>query len=898
MAVRPEYILAANGDSPFYGTRKSMAQVLSRMGGESFQTEPLPPGWLMRRWGGWEGWTPRDWKPRIQGWKIHVSTTPACAVETLARVTRICVEREVSFKFLPEPANLLDSNGKQQDRGASGKFITIYPRDDEQFAELLVLLDEALAGQQGPYILSDLRYGDGPIYVRYGGIMSLSFPDGHDRPLSAIAAGPEMSLVKDRREPRFVVPEGVEMPACLVEAHHRYTSSTPSRLREFKAVSPLHFSNSGGVYKATLPDGTRHVLREARSNTGLDARGRDSVTRQLQEEEVLRDLSGVQGTQQLLGSFWAWEHRYLELEYAEGRPLTAWVVQNTPFEGRPEDRAAYAARATAVGRQVVDIVQRVHDAGWCIGDLHPGNILVSDDDQVTILDFEDATRADAPREIGFRVFEFCAPDSLDATQADWYAVSRSLMLMFVPDWEVEVIAPSFWKEALRRVEEQFGTQALELVREVEARFDPVDKHMLAPDLTVDTWPEPPALDVVVDALDAGLGWSRQFSATGSYPGDSAQAGDVSESLAFGRAGVVLARLRTGREVPVTDLDALAAAVNSSPAEPGLMAGQAGMALVLAEAGRLDAARQAARASLVESAARLRLDLFGGRAGVVLASLEVARACDDDDLLAEAMAANEHLQRTVVPGTSAWEGLTHRRGFHFGLTGLALVDLVAHLASGRRDVLDRAVERLRADVDACITTAAGDLMVRDVDNNRALPYVEWGSAGVWAVVQAAERLVGRSLLSDAEYAGMVHACSSDVYVYSSLDHGRAGIMALLACAGLDEEMARQRDFVLANLLRHETMAVHVGDGLVRLSADLSTGAAGTLLALHSAGSGECFDWMPVGRSTARFLSRLHRPSHDGQATAIAEPVAELEGTAASNVISLNEDRERIVADLVG
>jgi hypothetical protein len=30
-------------------------------------------------------------------------------------------------------------------------------------------LGELLYGQPGPYILSDLRWGSGPLYVRYGG---------------------------------------------------------------------------------------------------------------------------------------------------------------------------------------------------------------------------------------------------------------------------------------------------------------------------------------------------------------------------------------------------------------------------------------------------------------------------------------------------------------------------------------------------------------------------------------------------------------------------------------------------------------------------------------------------------------------------------------------------------
>ena len=857
MPVRLEYFLAAHDASPYYGQRRSMAQVLAGMGGEAFQHEPLPPGWLMRRWGGWEGWTPRDWVPRVQGWKIHVSATPDCAVETLARTTRICLDKQVAFKFLPEPCHLLDTNGKQQDRGASGKFITIYPRDDEQFAELLEELDQALAGQQGPYILSDLRYGDGPIYVRYGGIMQLNFPDQNDHPVMAITSGDEMSVIKDRREPRFVIPDGVELPACLKPWWERSKQSEPSRLRDFKAVSPLHFSNAGGVYKATLPDGTQHVLREARSHTGLDGRGRDAVTRQRDEEKVLRDLIGVTGVQQLLSTFWAWEHRYLELDYVPGRPLSAWMVLNSPFDADPDARAAYAVRAVRIGRQMVEIIERVHAAGWCVGDLHPGNILVSDDDQVTIVDFEDATRVGEPREVGFRVFEYCAPEALDAQQADWYAISRSLMLMFVAEWEIEIIAPDYWRKALEQVGEYFGDEAKTMIEDVVARFPQVPRHVLAPELTVHVHDEPPRADEVIAPLNAGIDWSRQFSDNDSYPGDPTDAEDTSESFTHGRAGVVWARHHLGLPVSDDDLDRLVTACQPPVDDPGLMTGRAGIALVLSDCGRHEAAAAAVRTAMAESAARRRLDLYGGRAGVVLAALEVARAAQDDDLLGEALSANEHLQATVQPTTSAWDDLTHRRGLHFGLTGLALTDLVAHVASGRGDVLERACQRLRADIDACITTDTGELMVRDVDNNRALPYIEWGSAGIWGVTQAAERLTGQVLLSTEEYEGLRRSCTAEVYVYGSLDHGRAGIMAVLASAGLLESVRHQRDSVLAGLLRHDKMVFIVGDGLIRLSSDLATGAAGILVALHCL-DGNPFAWMPVACDTSQFFSGLEIP----------------------------------------
>ncbi|QIK72334.1 protein kinase/lanthionine synthetase C family protein [Propioniciclava coleopterorum] len=866
MGVRPEYFMATHPDSPFYGAPQRLDEMMGA--GERLQAADLPAGWLRQTFGVWEGWTPRDWRPRLQGWKIHVSASLAHATTTLERVTSICVEREVAFKFLPNEAMLADTNGKQADRGSSGKFVTIYPGDDTQFAELLIALEDALAGQDGPYILSDLRYGDAPVYVRYGGIMALHYPDERDQPVAALAGGDTLTLVPDERQPKFTVPAGVELPACLVAPYERSRQGTPSRLREFKAVSALHFSNAGGVYLATLPDGTRRVLREARPHTGIDGRGRDALTRQLEEERVLTDLSDLPGVQHLVGSFTAWEHRYLELDYVVGRTLTSWVVQNSPYDSRDggAKRAEYGRRCRRIVGRLVDTVAAIHARGWCIGDVHPGNIMVTDDDDVVILDLEDASRLDAERTVGFRVFEFCAPEEFTAEQADWYAVSRSIMLLYEADWELEVVAPAFWAEAVRRLEAEYGAEARAQLDAVTARFPTLEHHLLSPRETVGLYATPPTADEAIPALDAGVAWSRAFSARNSYPGDPTQARDVSESLGFGRAGVVWSRLRTDAAQHSDDLDLLEAAARDwSPEEiPGLYDGLAGLALTLADAGRPSAAVAAARRALQGAEARRRLDLYGGQVGVLLAGIEVAAATGDEELRRDALAGHERLHRAVARAGGHLDALTHRRGLHFGLAGLALLDLSAHLATGEARLLDRAIDRLADEVGACFVTADGEMMVRDVDNNRALPYIEWGSAGVWAVVQLAERLARQRLLDDEQRDAFARSCSADFYVYPGLDHGRCGTAVVLSGAGprYAAEVQRQRDLVLATLLKRLDMAFVAGDGYLRLSSDLATGAAGVRLGLHCLAAGRPFDWLPLGRGTADRIAALPLPDAAG------------------------------------
>ena len=863
MAVRVEYFQGAVKGSPFYGRPRPLAEMQGGLLERRLQSVELPAGWLVQCGGGWEGWSPRDWKPRLQGWKVHVSATPECAVETLARTTRVCVEAGVSFKFLPTLAGLTEASSKNQARGAAGKFITIYPDDDGQLGELLSVLAGVLKGQEGPYILSDLRYvPDAPVFVRYGAFLGMQMPDVDDEPVESIVDPRDMRLIPDHRDPRVVIPDGVEVPEFLRPAYEASQQSCVSRLDDFVSIKPLSFSNAGGVYRAELPDGEVRILREARPHAGLDGRNRCALQRQLVEEEVLRDLVGVDGVQQLRGVFTAWEHRYLEVDYIPGVTLASWRVQNIHLQ--ESDPVEYARQVVAIVDQLIAIVEAIHQRGWVFGDLHPGNVLVSDDGAVTMLDLEDASRLDSKRELGVRVFEYCADETADARQADWFAVARCIMMLYCSDFEIEAVSPAFWDRCRHRVREVYGERAAEQLALVEGRYAAGIRPVTASDVTVGVPSQRLSVDSGISGLLSGIEWSRQFGPDGAFPGDITQlTAGVHEVITTGRAGVVLAQQRIGVRPADGDVDALRKTAREWPGReaPGLLNGLAGVALTLSEvdAQRDDAQRDAVAAAgkALESAlGRRRLDLAAGQAGVILAALEVAKTVGDSELMDRAVAAYHRLDACLTPDGSAWTVLCRRRGLFWGLTGVALTDLVAHAVTGAEEPLVRARVRLRADLDACVTTATGEVMVDDREKNRVLPYTEWGSAGVLLIASALERITGEPVLTPQERDGIIKACSSEFYIYPGLDHGRAGILVTLTAAGehYRAEADRQAGLLLDSLLTHDEHALVIGDGMIRLSSDLGTGVAGVALALHAYQTRQPYLGLPISTRTAGLLQQ--------------------------------------------
>jgi class III lanthionine synthetase len=246
-----------------------------------------PAGWRQVTQGEWHICVPPDCELPPQGWKIHVSACRDNADKVLEAVWDYCLPRKISFKFLRGPVALLMRNAKYASRGGSGKLVTIYPLDDAHCERILAELGELLDGEPGPYILSDLRYGSGPLHVRYGGFSQRLCLDASGELVSAIE-DPSGRLVPDVRSPVFRPPPWVVLPSFLAP-HLAARDAAKAADLPYTFERALHFSNGGGVYAGVdKRTGERVVLKEARPYAGLSADGADAVARLRREHDILR----------------------------------------------------------------------------------------------------------------------------------------------------------------------------------------------------------------------------------------------------------------------------------------------------------------------------------------------------------------------------------------------------------------------------------------------------------------------------------------------------------------------------------------------------------------------------------------------------------------------------------
>ncbi|WP_406431652.1 class III lanthionine synthetase LanKC [Streptomyces sp. NBC_00631] len=818
-----------------------------RLGAAGAEAEPLfatarralPEGWHAARSGDWLTMTPLgpDGAPLpspAQGWKIHSSATRANAERIAAIVWDYCVPRRIPFKFVPGPRLLHLRNAKYAGRDTSGKFVTVYPPDEGRLQEVLRELGALLEGFEGPYILTDLRWDDGPLYVRYGAFARRYVVDERGALVTAVRDGAG-KLVPDRRAPAFQVPDWVSLPEFLRPQLAAREATTVGEL-PYRIEKALHFSNGGGVYAGTdTRDGRRVVLKEGRPHAGLAADGADAVARLGREKAALEAVAGTGVVPEVRDWFTLGEHRFLVMDFLAGRPLNAFFAERHPLltaDPDPEAVREYTSWALRIHRKVEEAVAAVHARGIVFNDLHVFNIMVGpDEESVFLVDFEAAAPVE---ENGRQVVAhpgFFAPPDRRGAEVDRYALACLRLALFLPVTTLFVVDRGKAAHLADVIADQFpdvpGTFLDEAVAEI-TRGAPALRPVVPAD-----WPH--SRDSMVKAILAAATPERDDRL---FPGDIAQFGDGGGlGIAHGAAGVLYALDRAGagryEEGERWLLDRTAPPPPGTPL--GLYDGLAGVAHVLDLLGHRQRALDLVDGVLRENWRNLSSDLHGGLAGLGLVLDSLADTTGEPELRERAAEAARILVRRLaepLPDTSR-----QRAGLLRGATGPALFLLRRYERTGDAALLTAAGRALRRDLDRCVVQKGGGL---EVDEGwRTLPYLGDGSVGIGMVL---DDWLAHGVDDTGDFerarAAVRTAATSRFYAQPGLFQGRAGMILHLARSGAEpDRLAAQIDGLGWLAMAYQGQLAFPGHQMMRLSMDLATGTAGCLLALTAALDGD-------------------------------------------------------------
>ncbi|KAA2265686.1 protein kinase/lanthionine synthetase C family protein [Solihabitans fulvus] len=770
--------------------------------------------WEIRSEGFWCYLLPADEPRRDQGWKLHVSATPLSAPLVLARAAHALVRHRCAFKFAATLDRVAELVSTRAPRGSGGKFITVYPRDDEQLRAVAEDLHQATVGLPGPGVLSDRRYLPGSLVSYRYGVFWAKAALTNDGTIESRLRAPDGTPLADERNAWFSPPPwaGDPFPERAATPPRTRGTAKPVLLGDrFVIREAIQHANKGGVYRGVdTTTGQEVVVKQGRRHVGAGLDGTDARDVVRHEAAMLERFAGTGVTPAVVALFEQQDSALLAQESVPGASLRQVIVDRLAATGRAHDGLA---DALATARALVDLVATAHRVGVTLGDFNPNNVMVTPQRRFVLIDLEVAaapgTRWITGVTAGYAAPELVAAPGVGPTPGfavDLFALGATLV------YALTGTAPSYGEDypTPRPVQDRNAALVRLLGDEdpVLALFEPV---LLG--LTRDAADQRWTLDRVVDFLDTlddatpapppparrdrrtaadrarvledGLTFLvRTMNPTAERLWRSSKYGETNEpcSIQHGSAGVLAVLADAQRHRPRPDLlDAVLATADwtadhldrPSSALPGLYFGRSGTAWALHDAaGVLADPALAARAADLACALPTdwpNPDVCHGIAGAGLAAAHLWRATGEPRFLDRVRAVADQLLKAAVrhedgvfwpiPADfdSGLAGVEHY-GFAHGVAGVGAFLLAAADATGDAECL--AVAEEAGHTLAAGATLAGGAATWRTDRRpnsgppEAMRYWCNGSSGVGTFVARLAVATGRQEFRDlAEQAAV-------------------------------------------------------------------------------------------------------------------------------------------------
>lgn len=847
--------------------------------------------WQVRTDGFWTRVTPDDYSFQEQGWKLHVSATPLSAPVVLGRCAKVLLSSGCAFKFARDLSHVRALVDARCPRGNGGKFITVYPADDDQFRAVATRLDAVTQDLHGPKILSDRQFAPGSVvHYRYG-VAAAQPVLTNDGSFESVLVAPDGTAVPDKRLPWFSPPSWAAAPFPGGSATP--VPAVPGAVRladRFVVRRAVLHANRGGVYVATDEhEGTEVIVKQARKHVGAAFDGTDCRDELRYEAEMLGRFAPLGISPRMIALFEQQESLFLAEELIPGARLTTWLSE------RAAQGDGSLATAIAMAVRLTELLAAAHRTGLVLRDFNPNNLIVTPDEQLRLIDLECAVPP------GGRVARrytpgFAAPEQVAAPyfgpapgqEADLFSLGATLFYL------VTGAAPTFTEDAPPR-------------RGLAGRLEELISFMMTDNLPLTTLA--PLIRGLMDEIPgrrwslarageflrsttahaapgAGrtrpAGRSRQPDLAGMIddglthllrtmtPGRPRlwQAGDFGNAtdpcnLQYGAAGAMAVMVRAAQVAETEHAglrDGIATAagwiderLDAIPRVlPGLYFGRSGTAWALHDAARyLGDARLASRA--VDLAERVTLagwgnpDITHGIAGAGLARLHLWQASGQDGLRQRALecadavlgAARVRGPQTLWPIPAGFDsvlaGLEHY-GFAHGVAGAGAFLLYVGLASGRDSYLTAALAAGRTLSQAALVNGDSARWPAEPGQDAGRSFQHWcsGASGVGTFLIRLWRVTGDRHFLDLADAAAVTVLRQRWLVGNAACHGLAGdgefLLDMAQFTGRDKYLdwaSKVAAVIFARRFYVDGLAVAGSENPAEVTAAFNTGLAGII-----------------------------------------------------------------------
>ena len=334
--------------------------------------------------------------PQTEGWKLHISANAKNALSILKKVVKTLKNSSVAtFKCCRDHKELDRLNAGEYGATQKGKFITIYIWNQSQVVAIAEQLHASLKGHNNyPHIENELILGNG-IFSRFGNFINQDRRDS--------ATGKKMVPLLSLPNGKVIEESRMQMDSYCLENNPfsqslLFTSNVQHSIRQNSEEYPCDLYRVNLIPVKTIKSNLYKCLYDKPTKGGeklkiakiANLTNKDAcaeLRKTLQFHQALeKDKLGPQNSLLENGE----QISILHYEYTEGvtfRELLDSVSKETPFwELCTEDQI----KIQEVLLKAIIAISKMHQNRIAHCDLTPNNIILSNNEEISFVDFETA----------------------------------------------------------------------------------------------------------------------------------------------------------------------------------------------------------------------------------------------------------------------------------------------------------------------------------------------------------------------------------------------------------------------------------------------------------------------------------------------------------------------------
>ncbi|MGT2936000.1 class III lanthionine synthetase LanKC N-terminal domain-containing protein [Streptococcus castoreus] len=319
------------------------------------------------------------------GYKIHLSATIKNYKEISEIVRPFLDKNLIAYKYIKKQKDIIDNFSVKETPAESGKYITIYPKNHQNFLDLLEQLYYLIPIEYDAiYIMNDRPYRDSKvIFYRFG---TIKLDVKHMEEGIPTLIGPDQEKWQDFQKSYYDLPSWIEdiQPENLIQ--ESYLS------RNYLVTSILADNNGGNVYSGrSLKCGNSVVIKESRPNIIYFDNVYKSDLRKIEYEHsknIKKYIAKpIEHVKEWINDYYVYEEIKGEDFYEYAKKLTIFSYSSLSEHSKKLNLHKFRQFFSLIIR-VLYMVRYFHERDIVLHDIHPNNIRVGEDSELYFVDLE------------------------------------------------------------------------------------------------------------------------------------------------------------------------------------------------------------------------------------------------------------------------------------------------------------------------------------------------------------------------------------------------------------------------------------------------------------------------------------------------------------------------------